>query len=225
MPFPALQAAVIDGRTRTIFYRQDQLQRLHKALVAKQSEIIEAIIADASLSRTEAQIEYSLALSELRERYAELDPKTALEDEYAVAYGKDAGDLRIGYGIVYIKTAAVHTPFYSAIAPLSAAIGAGNSVVLQVGQFCVADVNSRTNVIQGRKQSTQPAISFARCTQGRIRFRHFRCRTATSTGHNIPRRMSSSGAGWISRGQRNSKPTHLESKFHYRSYYRSNCEF
>lgn len=131
-PFAQLQAAAIDGRTRNAFYRQTQLEKLHKALVSNKSDIVDAIVADANLSRTEAQLEYSLALTQLRERYTELNPKRELENEYAVANGKDAGDLRLGYGIVYIQAAADHTPFYSAIAPLSAAIAAGNCVILQV---------------------------------------------------------------------------------------------
>lgn len=131
-PFAQLQAAAIDGRTRTVFYRQAQLEKLHKKLVADASEIVDAIVADSGLSRTEAQVEFSLALTTVRERFAELEPKKELENEYAVARGEDAGSLRLGYGTVYIKASADHTPFYSAIAPLSAAIAAGNCVVLQV---------------------------------------------------------------------------------------------
>ncbi|KAI4792970.1 aldehyde dehydrogenase PutA [Aureobasidium sp. EXF-8845] len=131
-PFAQLQAAAIDGRTRTVFYRQAQLEKLHKKLVADASEIVDAIIADSGLSRTEAQIEFSLALTAVRERFAELEPKKELEEEYAIARGEDAGSLRLGYGIVYIKASADHTPFYSAIAPLAAAVAAGNCVVLQI---------------------------------------------------------------------------------------------
>lgn len=131
-PFPQLQAAAIDGRTRTVFYRQAQLEKLRKSLVSNASEIVDAIVADSGLSRAEAQIEYSLALTTVRERFAELEPKKELEKEYAVARGEDAGSLRLGYGTVYIKASADHTPFYSAIAPLGAAIAAGNCVVLQV---------------------------------------------------------------------------------------------
>lgn len=134
-PFPQLQAAAIDGRTRTVFYRQTQLEKLHKTLVSNASEIVDAIVADSGLSRTEAQIEYSLALTTVRERFAELEPKKELEQEYAVARGEDAGSLRLGYGTVYVQASADHTPFYSAIAPLSAAIAAGNCVVLQVRDF------------------------------------------------------------------------------------------
>ncbi|THZ04485.1 aldehyde dehydrogenase PutA [Aureobasidium pullulans] len=131
-PFAQLQAAAIDGRTRTVFYRQTQLEKLHKSLVSNASEIVDAIVADAGLGRTEAQIEYSLALTAVRERFAELEPKKELENEYAIARGEDAGSLRLGYGTVYIMASADHTPFYSAIAPLSAAIAAGNCVVLQI---------------------------------------------------------------------------------------------
>lgn len=138
-PFAQLQAAAIDGRTRTVFYRQTQLEKLHKALVSAQAEIVDAIGADAGLSQAEARLEYSLALTELRNRFAEIDPKKDLESEYAVARGEDAGALRIGYGTVYIKASADHTPFYSAIAPLSAAIAAGNCVILQVSKL---DVNA-----------------------------------------------------------------------------------
>ncbi|CAD0010906.1 unnamed protein product [Aureobasidium pullulans] len=99
-PFAQLQAAAIDGRTRTIFYRQTQLEKLHKSLVSNASEIVDAIVADAGLSRTEAQIEYSLALTAVRERFAELEPKKELENEYAIARGEDAGSLRLGYGTI-----------------------------------------------------------------------------------------------------------------------------
>ncbi|KAF1352585.1 Aldehyde/histidinol dehydrogenase [Delphinella strobiligena] len=128
--FPRLQAAAIDGRTRNILYRQEQLFRLHKALVQESEAIVNAIASD--LTRGEAQVEYALALKELRERYAELDAEKGLEDEYAIANGKDAAGLRIGAGIVLIKAYTDHTFFFSVVAPLSAAIAAGNCVVVQI---------------------------------------------------------------------------------------------
>lgn len=128
--FPRLQAAVIDGRTRNILYRQEQLFRLHKALVQEAEAIINDIASD--LTRGEAQVEYALALKELRERYAELDAEKGLEEEYAIANGKDAAGLRIGAGIVLIKAHSDHTLFFSVVAPLSAAIAGGNCVVVQI---------------------------------------------------------------------------------------------
>lgn len=131
-PFASLRAAAIDGRTQNVFYRQTQLLKLHKRLVQEVEAITSAIVSDSGNTRAEAQIEYSLALTELRERYAELDPKQELEDEYAVAKGTDAAHLRKGAGIVLLKARTEHTLFFSVVAPLSAAIAAGNCVILQV---------------------------------------------------------------------------------------------
>lgn len=128
--FPRLQAAAIDGRTRNILYRQEQLFKLHKALVQESEAIVNTIASD--LTRGEAQVEYALALKELRGRYAELDAEKGLEEEYAITNGKDAAGLRTGAGIVLIKAHTDHTLFFSVVAPLSAAIAAGNCVVVQV---------------------------------------------------------------------------------------------
>ncbi|KAL9622640.1 MAG: hypothetical protein Q9160_002950 [Pyrenula sp. 1 TL-2023] len=131
-PFAALRAAAIDGRTRNVFYRQAQLSKLHHKLVQEAPAIISAIISDTGYNRAEAQIEYSLALTELRRHYVELVPKKELEEEYAIAKGRDAAERRLGYGVVLISAQWQHSPFFSVIAPLSAAIAAGNCVGLLI---------------------------------------------------------------------------------------------
>lgn len=131
-PFAALKAAAIDGRTRNVFYRQTQLSKLHHRLVQESPAITSAIVTDTGCSGTEAQVEYSLALTELRRHFAELVPKEELEEEYAIANGKDCGGRRLGYGLVLINAQWRHSPFFSVIAPLSAAIAAGNCVGLLV---------------------------------------------------------------------------------------------
>ena len=130
--FADIQAAVTDGRTRNVYYRQTQLLRLHKNLVQEADNIITVIKSDTGNSRTEAIVEYSLALSVLKERNAELDPEQELRDEYSVAKGQDAARTRVGVGVVFIQAQTEHTPFFSVIAPLSAAIAAGNCVIIQV---------------------------------------------------------------------------------------------
>ena len=130
--FSPLRAAAIDGRTHNVFYRQTQLQKLHKALITNAEAFVSAIVSDSGNTRGEAQIEYSLALTELRERYVELKPKEELELEYAIAKGSDATERRVGFGFVIIKATADHTLFFSVVAPLSAAIAAGNCVIVQV---------------------------------------------------------------------------------------------
>lgn len=71
-PFAALRAAAIDGRTRNVLYRQTQLSRLHQKLAQAACVIVSAIVTDTGCSRIEAQIEYSLALTELRRHFAKL---------------------------------------------------------------------------------------------------------------------------------------------------------
>jgi hypothetical protein len=187
-PFAQLQAAAIDGRTRTVFYRQAQLEKLHKKLVADASEIVDAIIADSGLSRTEAQVEFSLALTAVRERFAELEPKKELEEEYAIARGEDAGSLRLGYGTVYIKASADHTPFYSAIAPLSAAIAAGNCVVLQVRDVDIKERDPVTDQVP-RLRTAFVASQLSSATHSRLLWT-----TTHSISHNNPYKMHLSWA-------------------------------
>lgn len=129
--FPSLRAAAIDGRAHNIYYRQHQLEALHQALLDHASEIKEAIAADYNHSPAEIAIEINLALSSLRSSYETLQPSKALVDEYLIASGSDAPANRVPAGIVYIEPCA-HTLFYSLVAPLGAAIAAGNCVVVLV---------------------------------------------------------------------------------------------
>lgn len=190
--FPRLQAAAIDGRTRNILYRQEQLFKLHKALVQESEAIVNAIASD--LTRGEAQVEYALALKELRERYAELDAEKGLEEEYAITNGKDAAGLRTGAGIVLIKAHTDHTLFFSVVAPLSAAIAAGNCVVVQVSGLLQERWNA-SNPCADRQQSPQPSQTSQEYPQGGTRFGHFRCVSAAHIRSSIPGSMPASSAG------------------------------
>ncbi|TKA76331.1 hypothetical protein B0A49_02688 [Cryomyces minteri] len=127
-PLQRIREAAIDGRTQNIYYRQTQLELLNDTLVQNSETIQQAIIHDSCNNEVEARIEYSLALLSLREQYTGLSAAKSLEEEYAIAQGKDAPDRREGVGIVYIVPTA-YTMFYSVIAPLGAAIAAGNCVL------------------------------------------------------------------------------------------------
>jgi acyl-CoA reductase-like NAD-dependent aldehyde dehydrogenase len=133
-PFAAIQAAAMDGRTHSIYYRQHQLEALHQALLDHSSEIKQAIAADTDHSPAEIAIEIHLALSALKTSYETLQPTKALADEYLIASGKDAPTNRIPYGIAYIEPC-THTLLYSIVAPLSAAIAAGNCAIVLVGRL------------------------------------------------------------------------------------------
>jgi acyl-CoA reductase-like NAD-dependent aldehyde dehydrogenase len=128
----AVKAAAIDGRGRNVFYRKTQLEKLQGALVKESPTIEDAIVADTGCLPSEARLEFSLALRALRDRYIELDLARELELEYRIAKGANAPDTREPYGIAILHVSQQHTPFYSTVAPLCAALAAGNCVILQV---------------------------------------------------------------------------------------------
>ena len=129
--FPSLRAAAIDGRTHNIYYRQHQLEALHQGLLDHASEIKEALVADYDHTPAEIAIEIHLALSALKTSYETLQPSRAHADEYLIASGKDAPANKVPAGIAYIEPC-THTLLYSVVAPLSAAIAAGNCVIVLV---------------------------------------------------------------------------------------------
>ncbi|KAB5563073.1 Aldehyde/histidinol dehydrogenase [Coniochaeta sp. 2T2.1] len=126
-----IQAAVIDGRTENIRFRQGQLQSLHQTLREEASSICRALVQDSSSSVAEAETEFCLAMDAVRHFYDSLDFDKELEDEYKVANGKDNEERRVGAGLVIIRPT-THTRFYSVVNPLAAAISAGNCVILEL---------------------------------------------------------------------------------------------
>jgi len=134
-PFVALsnlQATALTARCHNAFFRQKQLKCLHDTLRNKSNEIADAIKQDTHVSDEEAITEVALALNTIKEHYSSIDTTKELEAEYRIAKGKDAGDRREPYGVAYIESQRNHTPFFSAIVPLSAALTAGSCVALKV---------------------------------------------------------------------------------------------
>lgn len=131
MTFERIQAAAVDGRAHNIFYRQQQLESLCRILLENAERIRQAITSDTGNTLSEVVAEFHLTLTAVRSNYAALQPKKSHEEEYAVANGKDAPSSTSPVGIVCIEPN-MHTLFYSTIVPLSAAIAAGNCVVVVV---------------------------------------------------------------------------------------------
>ncbi|KAK5129995.1 hypothetical protein LTR08_002550 [Meristemomyces frigidus] len=127
--FPQIRAASIDGRAHNILYRQTQLERLCKVLVERSPDITQAIATDYGHSPAEIAVELHLTLAAVKRDYASLQPAEAYKQEYLLAAGKDASFSRKPAGIVYIEPC-MHTMFYSVVVPLSAAIAAGNCVIV-----------------------------------------------------------------------------------------------
>lgn len=141
----AVKAAAIDARGRNVIYRATQLEKLQAGLVKEASTIQDAIVADTSCLASESRLEFSLALGALRDRFSELDPAGELELEYRVAKGTNAPDTREPYGVAIIHASQQHNPFYSTVAPLAAALAAGNCVILQVGAVNHRSADSRSS--------------------------------------------------------------------------------
>jgi len=126
-----LRAAKVDGRTENVRYRQMQLQYLHRELVALSDELRGAIRKDASFSEAEADVEFAAGMTCVKDAYETLDFDQTLEDEYNPTRGLDYPGRRAGFGLVYIKPGKAFS-FFSVLAPLAAAIAAGNCILLQL---------------------------------------------------------------------------------------------
>ncbi|KAJ6094584.1 hypothetical protein N7467_002097 [Penicillium canescens] len=133
MDLSRILAANIDGRTQNARYRQSQFQKLQSNLVKHIASIQDAISSDSGHTRAEVHAEVVLALQDIRTHYSSVSLEKDLEAEYRIARGIDNADGMRGNGIVYIISNA-HTLFYSIISALSAALAAGNCVVLELPQ-------------------------------------------------------------------------------------------
>jgi len=129
-----LQATALTTRCHNAFFRQKQLKSLHDTLRNNTSSIKDAIKQDTScrVSDAEASIEVALAFDIVKEHYSFINVKKELEDEYRITNVKDASDRSEPCGVVYIEPQPNHTPFYSVIVALSAALAAGSCVALKV---------------------------------------------------------------------------------------------
>ena len=155
-----IQSSVIDGRTETIRFRQDQLQNLHKTLRDEISSICLALTQDSPSSTVEADTEFYLAVDAVRHFYDSLDFQKEIEQEYLIANGKDNKDRRVGAGLVIIRPT-THTRLYSIVNPLAAAISAGNCVILEVSKL---PIPSRALLLTRKNSSKIPSSSWTpRC--------------------------------------------------------------
>lgn len=127
----AVREAAIDGRMHNVICRQLQLESLQRTLFGHANAIEQAISKDSGHSANEAFIEYLLAMNNLNAHYQSLDFKAALKDEYAALRNEDREERHEPFGIVYIVPTS-YTLFYSVIVAVSAAIAAGNCVVIEV---------------------------------------------------------------------------------------------
>ena len=130
-PMGILRAAVEEGRPENVRYRQDQHHALHAALRENAAAICTAITDDSGCSPEEADAEFYLGMDVVKKSYNCLNFEQSLKDEYSVAHGKDNIRRRAAFGLVAIRPSK-HSRFLSILAPLVAAIAAGNCCLLEV---------------------------------------------------------------------------------------------
>lgn len=127
-----LRAAAIDGRTRNIRYRQNELQNLHSALLGSLEEIQDALAQESITGNAElVEREFYLAMDSIRQFYNTLNFDQSLKEEYSVKDGGDNTTRSIGYGLAVLRPAR-HSRFYSVVNPLAAAIASGNCTLIEV---------------------------------------------------------------------------------------------
>lgn len=131
----ALQATANTRRCHNSFFRQEQLKALHDVLRTRSSDIVTAIQKDTNVTSVEATIQCALALSIIKEHYQAINPGKELENQHRIMEGKNARDRRDPYGVVYIEPDLKHTPFFSIVVVLGAAVAAGNCVALKVKPY------------------------------------------------------------------------------------------
>jgi aldehyde dehydrogenase (NAD+) len=131
----SLQATALTARCHNPFFRQKQLKCLHDVLRKNSSAIKDAIVQDSRTSDADATTEVALTLNVVKDHYAAIGPDEEFKTEYRIANGHDAADAREPWGVIYVEPLQSHTPFFSAVSALSAAVAAGNCVALKVSFF------------------------------------------------------------------------------------------
>ena len=130
-PFPRIVISHLEHRAKATHYRQTQLHRLQVELVKSRDEIKAAIRSDVGHTSLEADFEYTLVLSELRQHYEALSPKDEVTATRQIELGNDNAGRSRNTSIVYIVPS-THTLLYSVLSPVCAAISAGSCVIVEV---------------------------------------------------------------------------------------------
>ena len=128
-PFPRIAIAHVEDSARSLRHRQQQLQRLQVALAKNKTPLVQTLQDDYNYSDDEALFQYSLALSELQTHYESLNLEEELKSSRNIVNDNDRLVRFVGSGLVYVIP---HSGLYSVVAPLAAAMAAGNCVVIEV---------------------------------------------------------------------------------------------
>jgi acyl-CoA reductase-like NAD-dependent aldehyde dehydrogenase len=124
-------ASAIEGQAQSLRFIQRQLSKLHTALVQASLDIQASTTKESSITASEAEIQYSQLLNNVKELFVDSDFGSALQSEYRVAKSENAPGNLSPYGTVYIVPSNFNL-VYSTVTAVAAAIAAGNCVILEV---------------------------------------------------------------------------------------------
>jgi len=132
----------ISGRARSPRYVQSQLQKFYDVLQDNKAAFKKALATDGNKTMVEVELELHLALDSIKCQYDSIDFDQLIQEEYNVARGENANTRCVPHGIVYVQPAH-HTLLYSAVSASSAAICAGNCVVIEVSRVALSTQGKR----------------------------------------------------------------------------------
>ncbi len=143
-----IEISCLEGRAQSVRFRQKLFHSLYNALKSSASALREAIAADSGNGEAEVALELALALSELRTHYDTLNLEEELKEQRAL----ENLNATTNIGIIYVIPAKQNL-YYSVISALTAALAAGNCVIVEVGPA------SNTHAISTILTSSVPATS------------------------------------------------------------------
>jgi acyl-CoA reductase-like NAD-dependent aldehyde dehydrogenase len=157
-PFPRIAISQLEGRAQPIHYRQTQLHRLQTELLNSADKIKASIEADEGHTSHEADFEYILVLSEIRQHYDALNPKNELATTRQIELGNSNLSRSKSTSIAYIEPSP-HTWLYSVLSPVCAAIAAGNCVIVEVSR-CFTPLHTASQPEDHRREHLLKDNSF-----------------------------------------------------------------
>ena len=137
LSFSRISIAEIEGIAGSVRHRQQQFHRVHTSLLKAKSSITEALRQDYSYTDWEADYEFLLALSELRNHYENLDLPSENATAHNIEQATENTHRSSALGIVYIIPDMKRSGFYAVISPLCAAMAAGNCIIVEVSLISI----------------------------------------------------------------------------------------
>lgn len=172
-PVRRILDAAIEGQARSPRHIQNELSRLHAALVKDGLEIRSALKTESKHSTAEVEIQYALALETVARCFAESNLEKALHAEFSLSRGENAQSRRTAYPVAYIVPSSYNF-VYSCVTAVATAISAGCCIILEASSPLAPTRSSlltrlqlpktlsrATNLVQNLLSSTLDRDTFA----------------------------------------------------------------